>query len=214
MCSLTDKLAFGVSRPIWGKDVVRVDLHCNFPPWPSIPNAAIGYLKSYLSGVPGLKVSNVYWTLLPIELLTAIADLIEFGSQHGLRSEVVVAHLASFFFVEETAADTLHDPPQTLAATLLPSRDVRMVAAEWQRYVDHVLDSLRFRQTDLAGFTMKMNQWLCNYYVITKLKQRNPRLKTVIGGHPSLIPPSLAFLLPLNNGHPPSISGHFVRPVH
>jgi radical SAM superfamily enzyme YgiQ (UPF0313 family) len=51
-----------------------------------------------------------------------------------------------------------------------------------KNHIDEYVEEKELFNVDVAGFTMKTYQWILNYYVLQRLKQSNPEIKTVIGG--------------------------------
>lgn len=54
---------------------LNIHLHANFPYGMDRPNAAIGYLKSFLSEEKHVNVTNIYWNLPPKELFETVSSI-------------------------------------------------------------------------------------------------------------------------------------------
>lgn len=168
---------------------MKVDLHCNLPHYPWIPNYAIGFLKGYLSKEPKHKTRNVYWNLLPSDLLLRYSSLVKNAGQifdpfHS--ADKIVAGIARYFYDENPNSLSNSELETVFRYSLFPYPDLKDFASDLKAFIDNSVEEKALYDVDIAGFTMKTYQWLLNYYVLLQLKKHNPDIKTVIGGIQSL----------------------------
>jgi radical SAM superfamily enzyme YgiQ (UPF0313 family) len=159
---------------------MKIDLHSNLPAMVYNPNAALGYIKSYLSQEKDFIVRNNYWNLLPPNLQDKYSTLYSElpSSLRDNMHPIIARYLFDGSTVKDSSTElsTLFQPPFFL------TYNIKDVAEELKTYINNRIQDKKLDNVDVAGFTMTMNQWFFNYYVIRQLKTSNPQMKIVIGG--------------------------------
>jgi radical SAM superfamily enzyme YgiQ (UPF0313 family) len=168
---------------------MKIDLHCNLPSFSTIPNPALGYLKGFLSTENNLQVRNIYWNLLPPELMDRYTKIVEESNKiftNVIDEAAITAYIAKYFY-EDNLKSTIHSELSNIfESPFFPKTELKKFAQDLKTYIDSSIEEKKMHEVEIAGFTMKTYQWLLNYYVLLKLKQHNPTLKTIIGGIRSL----------------------------
>ena len=162
---------------------MEIDLHCNIPGGHNIPNPAIGYLKGYFS-MNNIKTRGFYWNILPQPIMDKIINLSQelvkvYGD--GPVRFWMASCISRFLFShdEEEAASVIS---QVFPNLPFPVDEFKTLARDLDKFIDQSIEDKGMANVKIAGFTMKLSQWLLNYYVIRKLKERNPDIIIVIGG--------------------------------
>ena len=164
---------------------MRADLHCNLPYYPWIPNYAIGFIKGYLSTEHKFEVRNIYWNLLPSDLVQQYSGLVNsigkiFDPFHS--SDKIVAGVAKHFYGENLNSPSASELETLFRHSLFQYNELESFAHGLKKFIDASIEEKALYDVDIAGFTMKTWQWVLNYYVLLQLKKHNPGIKTVIGG--------------------------------
>ena len=167
---------------------LKLHLHANFPYSMERPNAAVGYLKSFLSQKSHLDVTNVYWNLPPREIAESMSSLMtRIQGTHIIDKfdpiTVLTAYFARFFYKTDYNA-TGHGP--SIIESIIRSRTtlqkVENTAHSFKEFVDHTIENGGVADADIAGFTVNFFQWLISSYIWSRLKKLNPNITVVVGG--------------------------------
>ncbi len=163
--------------------VTKLHLHANFPHNVRRPDAALGYLKSALSEEK-VDITNIYWYLLPRRILDSLLSML--GSFQGryieksYRTPFLAAYLSRFFYKNEC------DKNSTVIESILrsggPLERVENTARMLKNFIDYTIEKDGMADVDMAGFTVKLYQWVLSRYIWSKLKKENPNITIVVGG--------------------------------
>lgn len=160
---------------------LKLHLHTTLPHDAGIPNAALGYLKSALSAY--VDVTNVYWYLVPKELMDMLSktlDKIQSSRIHeSHKSPLFTAYMARTFYDKPILQPTII---QSILTSYTSLKKIEKTAKAFKRHVDHTIENSSMADVDIAGFTVKLYQWVINRYIWKKLKEENPNITIVVGG--------------------------------
>lgn len=165
---------------------LKIHLHANFPHDPDRPNAALAYLKSFLSTEKYLDVTNVYWYLVPREILHQISSIFAHFQGNALRSHsraLLTAYLSRFFYKSESE-NTFAQPTiiESFFNARVPLEKIKNTAKALKEFFDYSIESNHMADVDMAGFTINLYQWFLSGYIWSKLKEENPNIAIVVGG--------------------------------
>lgn len=172
-------------------------LHCAPPYLWYIPNPAIGYLKGFLEA-RGIHVRNIYWNLLLYpEIMKykerrrdSFSETIEYTSKRrnhrSLSQELDFFETATLYicrhiltqdagFRKETSLDRFF-------SSLASREEIAQLITSIKRRINSYILKNNLNEADVAGFTMKSDQWMVSYYILSRLKEMNPDITIVIGG--------------------------------
>ena len=161
---------------------MKIHLHTCFPYSAERPNAALGYLKSYLS-CEGHHVTNVYWNVLPEEIFSNVSSILtklqgkKFDKFDSLTT--LTACFARFLYRHKERETSAIEP---LINVYTYTEEVEDAARAFKDYVDWVLENGNMADTDVAGFSTNFSQWLIGSYIWSHLKKANPNITLVAGG--------------------------------
>jgi len=166
---------------------MKIDLHCALPYTPLIPNAALGYLKGYLSKNKKDTIRNFYWNLFPKEINeefnSLVYDLMKLYNVSYSFFVILYATLAiskNLYSIEKniefSSLDAIYN------SQIFYKHDIKKITKNIKSYIHTEIEQESLANVDIAGFAMKTNQWLFNYYIMKKLKKENPEIKLVLGG--------------------------------
>ena len=159
-------------------------LHCTPPYRQDIPNPATGYLKGFLEA-RGIHVKNVYWNLiLAREILNYQKTWENCPGLSGLSPTYnIVLQICKHLLMEDSNAlnETLSDAFFSLFSS---KKEISTITSLIRDQIDQYILQNNLHETPLAGFTLKTEQWLMNFYLIQRLKELNSEIKIVIGGIP------------------------------
>ncbi|MBU6996207.1 MAG: radical SAM protein [Theionarchaea archaeon] len=162
--------------------VTKIHLHATLPHDINRPNAALGYLKSYLSH-EHCDVSNVYWYLQPKDVMDSISSLLSTlrgSSIHvSVQSSLLAAYLSRFFCPESSIQPTI---AQSILTSYTPLQRIKKTASALKGFIDYTIETENMADVEIAGFTVKLYQWFINQYVWSQLKKLNPNVTIVAGG--------------------------------
>jgi len=164
---------------------MKIHLHCNLPYYPWIPNYAIGFIKGFLSSEPKHEVRNIYWNLLPSDLMQKYSSLVNeagriFDPFHS--ADKIIAAVAKQFYCENPKSLSCSELEAIFRYSFFPYAELEDFARDLKTFVDEEIEERALYDVDIAGFTVKTWQWFLSYYVLLQLKKRNSSIKTVIGG--------------------------------
>ena len=168
---------------------MKLHLHANFPHDLDMPNAATGYLKSFLSKEKHLEITNVYWYLIPREIVNLISSTFaHFQDEYTLGSHskaLFAAYLSRFFYKPEPENKNTFAQP-TAVESFFSSRvsleRIKNIAKALKEFFDYSIENEHMADVDMAGFTVKLYQWFLSGYIWSKLKDLNPNITIVVGG--------------------------------
>ncbi|MBU7000609.1 MAG: radical SAM protein [Theionarchaea archaeon] len=159
--------------------MMKLHLHANFPYDYTTPNAALGYLKSYLAPF-NHEVTNTYWYIPPREIFEAMRGILARFQKSRISlfdpSIILTAYLSRFFY-RAPACPTMI---QSIVTSCASPEELEQVGLSYKGFVDTALEDMA--DVDIAGFTLKFYQWILNCYIWRRLKQLNPNITIVIGG--------------------------------
>lgn len=168
---------------------IRLHMHANFPYHLEKPNAAIGYLKAFLSKEPSLSITNVYWYLPSKEILEMISSLLNKLQNTSIeRSDpltLLTAYLSRFFYNNEKDKKMRYALPtaaESIIGSYTPLEEVNAMAEKLKDFVDRTIEEENMADVEIAGFTVKYYQWFISKYIWSTLKALNPNLKILAGG--------------------------------
>jgi len=163
---------------------MKIHLHCNLPYDAYIPNAPAGYLKGFLSNHTNFQIKNIYWNLLPINIAQQLRQLtLQLQNTLGIYSKIFGPLFLSKYLYEKNPKHLSNSPiAAVLDSPFFTYFDVKKISLDFKKYIDDNIEKMALYNIDIAGFTMKLNQFLLNYYIIRQLKLKNPDIKIVIGG--------------------------------
>lgn len=164
---------------------LNIHLHANFPYGMDRPNAALGYLKSFLSEEKYVNVTNIYWNLPPKELFESISSIVmkledrSFDKYDSLT--ILTAYFAQFFYKPEP--NKRYAPViEPILRSYVPLEEVTHAAHAFKDFIDYSLETRKMADVDIAGFTTNFSQWFMNNYIWSRLKELNPNIIVVAGG--------------------------------
>ena len=172
-----------------GKKALRIDLHCNLPFTELMPNPALGYLKGFIE--KDCDVRAIYWNLLLSrmgykDILKKTSALLGQEGPSGagsvstyLSEGLFMAYLCRYLYSNDVDPVPLFDK---IAGINTPPHKLKDLIQGIKEFIDEYIRREELFSVDAAGFTMKTDQWLLNYYILLRLKHRNPSIKTIIGG--------------------------------
>ena len=159
--------------------MMKVHLHANFPYDFTTPNAAIGYLKSYLSQ-EDLDIINTYWYIPPREIFEPLYKILAMFQKSRISlfdpSIILTAYLSRFFNRTPVYPTMI----QTILTSYTSREEMEKIGLSFKAFVDTSLEDMA--DADIAGFTLKFYQWILNSYVWRTLKALNPNITIVVGG--------------------------------
>lgn len=162
--------------------MMRLHLHANFPYDADRPNAAIGYLKSFLSEEKNLETTNIYWNLLPREISGPIFSILKkFQDKRFDKFDPITALTAYFtkLFYEPKVYTSILGP---IIGLYTPLEEVEEAARAFKNFIDHSIENGKMADVDIAGFTTNFSQWFISKYIWSQLKELNPNITIVVGG--------------------------------
>jgi radical SAM superfamily enzyme YgiQ (UPF0313 family) len=150
----------------------------------NIPNPALGYLKGYLLK-HDFETRNIYWNLLLHKSL--IADYIKLISRYQISHKVVslslfIAYISNLIYKDINRNKKSLSFASSIIDPSVPQHELEELVENFKNQVDSFIEEQKLHKADVAGFTMKTNQWILNYYILQRLKEFNPEIKTIIGG--------------------------------
>jgi radical SAM superfamily enzyme YgiQ (UPF0313 family) len=159
--------------------MMKLHLHANFPYDFNTPNAAIGYLKSYLSEEP-VDVTNTYWYIPPKEIFEPIHRILMTFQKSRISlfnpCIILTAYLSRFFNRTPVCPTMI----QTILMSYASPEELEKIGLSFKAFVDTALEDMA--DADMAGFTLKFHQWILNSYIWRRLKELNPNITIVVGG--------------------------------
>jgi hypothetical protein len=159
--------------------MMKLHLHANFPYDSTTPNAAIGYLKSYLSQ-EGLDITNTYWYIPPREIFRPLYKILTTFQKMRISlfdpCIILTAYLSRFFYKTPVCPTMI----QTILTSYTSREEMEKAGLSFKAFVDTSLEEMA--DADMAGFTLKFYQWILNCYVWRTLKALNPNITIVVGG--------------------------------
>lgn len=163
---------------------MKVNLHCIIPYEINIPNAALGYLKGYLLK-NDFETRAIYWNLLLHKSL--ITDYIKLISRYQISHKSVsislfIAYISNLIYNDANKNKKSLSFTSSIIDSSVPRYEVKKLVENFKNQVDTFIEEQKLYKADIAGFTMKTNQWILNYYILQRLKEFNPEIKTIIGG--------------------------------
>lgn len=166
---------------------MKISLHCNYPDDPKIANASLGYLKGFLSK-NGWDIHNIYWNLVPQNLAYKFNEVYNQLTQY-LGYIIPCTFLSACFskVCYSNSPTCLKDVLNlqgsigtTFPVTLI--NEILTLSQDYKNYFDATIETQSLPDVDIAGFTMKIFQWVPSSYILTQLKKQNPNIKIIIGG--------------------------------
>jgi radical SAM superfamily enzyme YgiQ (UPF0313 family) len=167
--------------------VMKLQLHANVPHDIDKPNAALGYLKSFLSS-ENIHITNIYWYLMPpkiVDLISIILASLQSKYIHTSHlTPLFTAYISRFFY--RTESEKREHVQPTLIDSLFSSytslERVENAAKMFKNFIDYSIEYDNMADVDIAGFTIKMYQWFISKYIWSVLKELNPNITIVVGG--------------------------------
>jgi ribosomal peptide maturation radical SAM protein 1 len=149
-------------------------------PWPlySRPSIQLGALKAYLNAWDNdlqIEAHHVYLKL---------AEAIGYKLYHEISERTWLAEsiYATLLFPKRfTQIQKLFDK-QTQGKSLLGQTDLKTLSDQVKKTTHDFMDSLDWGASQLVGFTVSLCQLTSALYFIQLIKQKNPKLITVVGG--------------------------------
>jgi radical SAM superfamily enzyme YgiQ (UPF0313 family) len=159
--------------------MMKLHLHANFPYDFTTPNAAIGYLKSYLSEA-NLDITSTYWYIPPREIFEPIYRILTTFQRSRISlfdpCIILTAYLSRFFYKTPVCPTMI----QTILMSYTSPEELEKIGLTFKAFVDTSLEDMA--DVDIAGFTLKFYQWILNCYIWRRLKELNPNITIVVGG--------------------------------
>jgi radical SAM superfamily enzyme YgiQ (UPF0313 family) len=155
-----------------------------------IPNAPIGYLKGHLEN-HGIKTRNIYWNLLLYNITRNYHILIEKNIK--LKNSLFTnGYLPIDFFISYASKNLYEENNNnkdkvklnntSFIGSIIPPQELKELTQKLKTQINNHIKQQKLYNTEIAGFTMKTNQWILNYYLLKQLKRYNPDIITIIGG--------------------------------
>ena len=149
-------------------------------PWPlySRPSIQLGALKAYLKARDNdlqVEAHHVYLKL---------AEAIGYRLYHEISERTWLAEsiYATLLYPKRfTQIQKLFDK-QTQRRSLLSQTDLKTLSDQVKKTTRDFIDSLDWAACQLVGFTVSLCQLTSALYFIKRIKQKNPKLITVVGG--------------------------------
>ena len=166
---------------------MKIDLHCALPYTPLIPNAALSYLKSYLLKNNRNSIRNFYWNLFPKEINekfnSIVYDLMKlYNVSYSFFVILYATVIISKYLYPRDKKVEFSSLDAIFNSQIFYKHDIMKLTENIKSYINTEIEQDAIAQVDIAGFTMKTNQWLLNYYLMKKLKKNNPEIKLILGG--------------------------------
>ncbi len=166
--------------------VMKLHLHANIPHDIDKPNAALGYLKSFLSPEK-IHITNIYWYLMPREIIDLISvTLASLQSTYIHTSHLTplfTAYISRFFYkVEPEKVEHVPTIVDSIFSSYTSLERIENAAQMFKDFIDYSIENDNMADVDIAGFTVKMYQWFINKYIWSELKELNPNITIVVGG--------------------------------
>jgi radical SAM superfamily enzyme YgiQ (UPF0313 family) len=158
-----------------------IDLHSNLPYNQKVPNAALGYLNSFLFE-NDIKARNIHWNLILFNIMEEYSNLSKQYkmSQYCIPIDLFISYLSKYLF--NVNKKSISSYATNLIDQTIPNKELKNQGKALKNIIDKFIEKQKLYNTEIVGFTMKTNQWILNYYILQKLKKYNPQIKTIIGG--------------------------------
>lgn len=160
---------------------MKMDLHCNLPYNPIVPNASLGYIKGFLIN-KDIKVRNIYWNLLYYNIISKYQLFEKFQRVSDIVPITTTTTFLCKYLYEKNNWGNHSTTLSSIFEKIINKNELKKLINEIEDFTDRYIEENKLDEVDIAGFTLKSYQWLMNYYIILNLKERNPDIKIIIGG--------------------------------
>ncbi|MBU7014781.1 MAG: radical SAM protein [Theionarchaea archaeon] len=147
-----------------------------------IPNAALGYLKGFLTA-EGIPVTALYWNLILARKISEFYRVLaDYSKEMGLfHPESVGLYICRNLLTDHS--DNSNPTKFDLIFSSIFSREERSeMISSIQDEIYQYIQRNRLHEVPVVGFTLKTYQWMLGSYLIQCFKEMNTDVTIVIGG--------------------------------
>jgi radical SAM superfamily enzyme YgiQ (UPF0313 family) len=164
---------------------MKVLLNCFPPAEVSMPDLGLSVLKQYLFEKE-IESDILYWNILLYDYSKEIVP-------HNTSNEIVGIFLPYLFYLNNGFNENMglylqyKNPSWTFLDNNYYEKYLSETSENIIKFINKVISDKKIDTYDLIGISYKFSQWIPAMVFIRELKKRNPKIKTVIGGIPSII---------------------------
>ena len=152
-------------------------LHCVPPHRYDTPHYILGYLKGFLEA-KGILAPTVYWNLILAEEIEGFKKSFESDQIRALSSFDITSAVWKWLMKSAGKIDDLYLDP--LFLSIYTKEELGRKGLVIRNKIDEHIKEENLDRASLSGFTARTHQWMMSLYIMSRLKEMNPSLKTVI----------------------------------
>jgi radical SAM superfamily enzyme YgiQ (UPF0313 family) len=164
---------------------MKVLLNCFPPSEVSMPDLGLSVLKQYLSNKE-IECDILYWNIL---LYNYSKEIVPYNTSN----DVVGIFLPYLFCLNNGCNEKMDlllqskNPSWTVLEMDYYQKYLLETSDNIQKYMNEIISDKGLDIYNVIGISYKFSQWIPALVFIRELKKRNPNIKTVIGGIPSMV---------------------------